>query len=201
MSNTALLIVDVQNDFCLGGALAIPKGDEVVAPLNAIITHAEKNGWLIVASRDWHPPYTKHFKAWPPHGIQYSWGAEFHPDLKLCHYIFSKGTKPDEDGYSAFDGMFTIFDCNVNPIITPFSLLEFMPSDEYAELYIGGLATDYCVKMPALDAIRHGFKTTILIDACRAVNVNPNDEDEAISEMQKAGVIISTTHEVLKINP
>lgn len=191
----ALLVVDVQNDFCPGGSLAVSKGDEVVKPLNKIMAYAKKNGWLVAASRDWHPKITKHFAKygglWPVHCVQNTRGANFHPKLerryldKLC--IISKGFRPDEDAYSAFDGE--------NPLGV--TLEKFLKNNGIKELCVGGLATDYCVKASALDAAKKGFKVYLLLDACRAVNLKKGDEEKAIREMKKAGVIITTTKEVM----
>lgn len=187
-----LLIVDVQNDFCPGGALAVPRGDEVVEPLNKMIDYAEKNGWLVVASRDWHPPVTKHFKIyggiWPVHCVLNTEGARFHPRLKLSNaVVVSKAMKPDEDGYSAFDGRTD----------SGWKLTAFLGVYGGSEIYVGGLATDYCVKASALDAVKNGFKTYLLTDACRAVNLNPDDGQKAIDEMVAAGVVLISTDEVV----
>lgn len=192
MAKKALLVVDVQNDFCPGGALAVKDGDKVVGPLNTMIRYARKNGWILAASRDWHPKETSHFDTWPAHCVQGSDGARFHKDLQRQGlYTFSKGTKPNEDGYSAFDGTLTAREDGT-------TLLEFLRFFRVTDLFVGGLATDYCVKATVLDAIRHGFKVTVLIDACRAVNRNPEDEQNAIAEMIAAGAITITTQETLK---
>ncbi|MEK9186612.1 MAG: nicotinamidase [Patescibacteria group bacterium] len=195
----ALLIVDVQKDFCPGGSLAVPNGDEVVKPLNNLAVHALLYGWSLFASRDWHPLVTKHFSnyggIWPIHCVQNTRGAEFHYGLYMnaagTFYkteIVSKGVQPDEDGYSAFDG-------NCDQLEKP--LLEVLNLQGITEIYIGGLATDYCVRASALDAVKYGFKTYLLLDACRAVNLKPGDGEKAVEEMKKAGVIITTTGEVM----
>lgn len=193
----ALLIVDVQNDFCPGGALPVTDGDKVVEPINKMIEYAHKNGWLVVASRDWHPRVTSHFKdyggRWPVHCVQNTKGAEFHPDLKYTDIIISKGFLKDEDAYSGFDGFLTLRD----ETISRESMQEFLKRIFITEVYICGLATDYCVKATALDAIKHGFKTTVVLDACRAVNINPEDGDKAVEEMDKAGAFVALTQEVL----
>jgi len=192
MRKRALILVDVQNDFCPGGSLAVPNGDEVVWPLNEMIAYALKNDWLIIASRDWHPAVTKHFKdyggIWPIHCVQNTHGAEFHRNLLISSdTIISKATQADEDGYSAFEGKTK----------DGKNLADFLEEYKVDEIYIGGLATDYCVKASALDAVKNGFKTKLLLDACRAVNINPDDGDKAIEEMRKASVVISTTKEVI----
>lgn len=176
----ALIVVDVQNDFCPGGALAVPGGDGVVAPLNRLIKEFLEHGEPVFKSRDWHPAKTKHFAAyggtWPVHCVQDSWGAEFHPDLFADIHIrvVSKGLG-DEDCYSAFDG-------------TDLALqLERLGVDE---VLVGGLATDYCVKNTVLDALRQGFKVKVLKDAMRPVELEPGDGERAIEEMRRAGAEI-----------
>jgi nicotinamidase/pyrazinamidase len=176
----ALIVVDVQNDFCPGGSLAVPHGDEVIQPLNELIEEFLRNGEPVFKSRDWHPPQTKHFAAyggtWPIHCVQGTKGAEFHPDLidNVHMRVISKGLG-DEDCYSAFDG-------------TDLALqLERLG---VKEVWIGGLATDYCVKNTVLDALREGFDVKALAAAMRPVNVNPGDGDRAIEEMNRAGAEI-----------
>lgn len=187
-----LLIVDVQNDFCPGGNLPVPNGDEVVESINTILPFAVDNNWLTVASKDWHPEETAHFKTWPIHCVRHTSGAELHPNLKrlFIDFIVLKGTKSDEDGYSPFNGY----------VFTKESLNEVFESYDIEEVYICGLATDYCVKAAALDSRERGYKTYLLLDACRAVNLNPDDEEKAIQEMKDEGVIITTTDKVMKRN-
>lgn len=183
-----LLVVDVQNDFCPGGALAVPEGDRVVPVLNEYMARFAAAGLPVYASRDWHPPRTRHFKefggAWPPHCIQNTPGAEFHPELRLPAnaVIITKGSDPEEDAYSAFQAK--------TPDGQPF--LERLRADGVTHLYIGGLATDYCVRASALDARRHGLAVTLLVDAIRGVDVNPGDSERAIEEMREAGVELGT---------
>lgn len=199
MKKKVLLIVDVQNDFCPGGALPVPNGDEVIEPINEMSRFANKRDgdeWRIFASKDWHPKKTAHFKTWPVHCIKCTFGAELHQNLERLYinFIIFKGTEPDEDGYSPFDG-----DILTNTYAYQ-SLDKVLKSYATEEIYICGLATDYCVKAAALDARKRGYKTYLLLDACRAVNLNPGDEEKAIQEMKDAGVIITTTEEVLKEN-
>src|ERR1044072_3059408 len=166
----ALIIVDVQNDFCPGGALAVPEGDEVVAPLNRLIREFLERGDLVVKSRDWHPRKTKHFAefggTWPVHCVQGTHGAEFHRDLLDDPRIkvVSKGMG-DENSYSAFDGT---------------DLAEVLRQQGVEEVWVGGLATDYCVKNTVLDAAREGFHVKAVVDAMRPVEVNPGDGALAI---------------------
>ena len=195
LSKSALLVVDVQNDFCPGGALAVPNGDQVIAPLNIMISLFKRHDGLILFSRDWHPRNTKHFAEfggkWPAHCIQGTWGAELNSKLNTTHLPTAidiiKGTSQEDDGYSPFEGIM---------MLGSFSTGQLLRSQEITELFIGGLATDYCVKAACLDAIRFGFKTCLLLDACRAVNINPDDGDRAIEEMRQSGVVIATTKEV-----
>lgn len=176
----ALVVVDVQNDFCPGGALAVPDGHAVVAPLNALIVEFLMRGELVVKSRDWHPPTTSHFKdfggIWPVHCVQETVGAEFHPEL---HHdprivVVSKGMG-DEDSYSAFDGT---------------ELESMLRAPGIEEIWVGGLATDYCVRNTVLDALAVGFRVRAIGDAMRGVNVTPGDDERAIAEMRERGAEI-----------
>ncbi len=176
----ALVVVDVQNDFCPGGALPVPDGDEVIPPLNRLIEDFLGKGEPVFKSRDWHPAKTRHFAAyggtWPIHCIQGTKGAQFHPDLidDIHIRIISKGLG-DEDSYSAFDG-------------TDLALqLERL---NVKEVWVGGLATDYCVKNTVLDALKYGLRVKVLQDAVRAVDLEPGDGVRAIEEMRKAGAEI-----------
>ncbi|OGN01136.1 MAG: hypothetical protein A3B91_02745 [Candidatus Yanofskybacteria bacterium RIFCSPHIGHO2_02_FULL_41_29] len=194
----SLLVVDVQNDFCPGGTLAVTNGNKVVEPLNRMITFFSKNTWQVILSRDWHPRETKHFKEfggiWPVHCVQNTPGADFHPKLLISPktYIISKGYSNTDDGYSPFEGVWLrIKDW-------PISLEALLWRT--SELYIGGLATDYCIKAACLDARKIGYTVYLLTDACRAVNLKPTDEADALKEMRQAGVIFTTTDEVLNQN-
>jgi nicotinamidase-related amidase len=186
--DSALIIVDVQKDFCIGGALAVPHGDDVVAILNEYIKGFEKVGALIYATRDWHPLNHISFKSqggpWPEHCIQNTEGSEFHKDLKLSEttVIVSKGTNPSRESYSGFDGT---------------DLGDELKSKGVRKVFVGGLATDYCVKETVLDAIKLGFTTVLAVDAIRGVNVKPGDSDRAIKEMVKRGVKKVTLDDVV----
>lgn len=185
MSNTkqALIVVDVQNDFCPGGTLAVPHGDEVVAPLNQLIDKFLDRGDPVYKSRDWHPRTTKHFAAyggtWPVHCVQNTRGAQFHPALRDDPRItvISKG-QGDADGYSAFDET---------------ELGAELKKAGIQELIVGGLATDYCVKNTVLDALGRGFKVKAVENAMRPVELQPGDGERAIEEMRAAGAEIVTT--------
>ena len=179
----ALVIVDVQNDFCPGGALAVSGGDAVVPVLNRYAECFVAAGAPVFASRDWHPAETSHFKAyggvWPPHCVQDTPGAEFHPQLVLPSgtAIVSKGMDPREDAYSCFqaetaDGM-------------PFAAA--LGELGVSRLFIGGLATDYCVKSTVVDGVQAGFEMIVLADAVAAVDLTPGDGAKALDEMRAAG--------------
>lgn len=176
----ALIVVDVQNDFCPGGTLAVPHGDEVVEPLNQLIDEFLERGAPVYKSRDWHPPETKHFAAyggtWPVHCVQNTEGAEFHPALHDDPRIgvISKGLG-DKDCYSAFDET---------------GLAAQLQQQNVEEVVVGGLATDYCVKNTVIDALKNGFKVKALKNAMRAVELQPGDGERAIEEMRAAGAEI-----------
>ena len=176
----ALIVVDVQNDFCPGGALAVAHGDEVVAPLNRLMEEFLARGEPVFKSRDWHAPTTKHFAAyggtWPVHCVQETKGAEFHPDLldDIHIRVVSKGLG-DEDCYSAFDET---------------DLALQLQRLGVEEVWVGGLATDYCVKSTVLNALKQGFKVKAIKDAMRAVDLQTGDGEHAIEEMREAGAEI-----------
>ena len=151
----ALLIVDVQNDFCPGGALGVKEGDKVVPVINSLIDKFD----FVISSQDWHPEDSIHFEKWPPHCIANTYGADFHPDLKTekIGLKLQKGT---------------------------------------ANLYVCGLATDYCVKASALDAINHGIHTFVITDAIKSVNVYPGDDKKALDEMYRNGCTLVESGEL-----
>jgi nicotinamidase/pyrazinamidase len=170
----------VQNDFCPGGTLPVAEGDQVVAPLNKLIAEFLERGEPVFKSRDWHPAKTKHFAneggTWPVHCVQNTKGAEFHSELidDMHIRIVSKGLG-DTDCYSAFDE-------------TDLALQLRRLGVE--EVWVGGLATDYCVKSTVLDALKEGFRVKALENAMRAVEVHPGDGARAIAEMRAAGAEI-----------
>jgi len=179
----ALLIVDVQNDFCPGGALPVAEGDVIIPKLNAYIQLFQASGAPIIASRDWHPAETTHFNThggpWPPHCIQGTPGAAFHPELNLPKDtpVVSKGMGADEDAYSAFQAR------DEQGVL----LGEWLRAQGIDQLYVAGLALDYCVKASALDALKEGLETTVLLDATRAVNVHVHDAELAIEGLVRQG--------------
>lgn len=195
MTKSALLVVDAQNDFFPGGALAVPNGNEIIRPLNSMIEFAvTRDGWHVYGSRDWHPADHCSFKEfggqWPSHCVQNTHGAELHSDLIIKPaLLISKGYSRDEEAYSLFAGAYIRH--NDWPISAPTLLRPFR------ELYVAGLATDYCVKATCLDGVKLGFRVYLLTDACRAVNLKPTDEADALQEMWQAGVIFTTTDEII----
>jgi nicotinamidase/pyrazinamidase len=176
-----LLVVDVQNDFCPGGALAVAHGDDVVPVINKLMDKFT----AVVASKDWHPSSSAHFDRWPPHCVQNTKGAEFHPGLQSekIQQVFLKGTRDKDDGYSAFEATNLVMD-------------EYLKSKGISELYVTGLATDYCVKASAIDAAKKGFKTYVVTDAVSAVNVQPDDGQKALELMKSAGVTLVDSSQV-----
>jgi nicotinamidase/pyrazinamidase len=202
----ALLLIDIQNDFCPGGALAVPEGDLVVAPANRLASSVD----LVVATQDWHPADHGSFAAnhpgrepgeivklngidqilWPVHCVQDTKGAEFHPDLDTSRFaaVFHKGMDPAVDSYSGF------FD---NDHRTATGLGDFLKDKGVRDLAICGLATDYCVKFTVLDALALGFKVTLVTDTCRGVNLSPGDSTQAFVDMKQAGARLLTSEELL----
>ncbi len=179
----ALLIVDLQNDFCPKGALGVSGGDTIVPVVNKYIEEFSKLSLPVFATRDWHPKETKHFKEfggkWPAHCIQNTPGSEFHPDLKLPKdaILLYKGMDSGQDDYSSFSAR--------NDKGTTLGVL--LRELKIEELYIAGLATDYCVKYTGLDALGAGLKVRILVDAVRGVNLKTDDSREALRLLADSG--------------
>ena len=190
----ALLVVDVQNDFCAGGALAVPEGQRVVEPINRLLTACAASGVPIFASRDWHPAESRHFAshggAWPVHCVADTLGAAFHSDLRLptAAIVVSKGQAPDTDGYSAFEGT----------LPNGTRLGEALEADGVRDLVVCGLATDYCVRASVLDALRHGLRVEVVSDAIAAVK--PAAGEAAADERRAAGAKLVTADEALAIS-
>jgi nicotinamidase/pyrazinamidase len=191
----ALLIVDFQNDFCPGGALAVPGGDRIARPIDEIIDRFD----FVVASRDWHPENHGSFAGvevdlskwrgtdppsiWPVHCVQGTNGAELHPSLDRAKVdvVLDKGQDPNSQGYSAFQDT---------------RLGDLLRAHNVDRLYVAGLATDYCVKNSVLDARREGFDVTVVEDAIRGVEVEPGDSERAIEEMRGAGAELESADEI-----
>jgi nicotinamidase/pyrazinamidase len=179
----ALLVVDVQKDFCPGGVLAAPHGDKIIPVINELMESFD----LVIASRDWHPEGSVHFKRWPVHCVKDSKGADYHPKLntsKIRLELF-KGTSDQDDGYSAFEAT------NVN-------LADFLREQKVDELFITGIATEYCVKASAMDALKEGFNPVVIKDATSGINTLPGDEGKAFMDMQKSGIKVWTAQEVFQ---
>lgn len=182
--------VDIQNDFCPGGTLAVPGGDQVVSPFNEVAASVRVSGGKVVFTRDWHPATTSHFDAWPAHCIAGTDGAAFHPDLYIAPQdtILSKGTFVDEDAYSGFQGRSA--DGETLEAIVRAELVK----SERVFMLIGGLATDYCVKATVLDALELSKKIgqdklgIIALEHCmKPVNISPTDGKDALHTMRQAG--------------
>ena len=206
MTKTALVLVDIQNDFIPGGALPAGDGQEVVPLANRLQPHFD----VVVATQDWHPQDHGSFASnhpgrkpgelielsgleqvlWPDHCVQGSRGAEFHPDLETERLdgVIRKGEDPSIDSYSGF------FD---NGHLKATGLEDFLRKRDVGRVYVCGLATDYCVKYTALDAVQLGFETSVITDACRGVELNPGDIQKALEEMQAAGVTLVESQDVL----
>jgi nicotinamidase/pyrazinamidase len=194
MSTVANLIVDVQNDFCPGGALPVKDADRIIPVANRLIRLAWKTGTKNIYSRDWHPERTTHFNTddgpWPPHCVMDTKGADFHPELIVptpgtwgrhdddySGYVVSKGMDPGEDGYSAFVARFD----------DGLTLHAHLQSLGVRGLFVLGLATDYCVLSSVLDALSLGYRVIVCVDACAAVNLKPDDGEYAFQQMRQAG--------------
>jgi nicotinamidase/pyrazinamidase len=202
----ALIIVDLQNDFLPGGSLAVENGDVVIPVINHLVSHPFD---LIVATKDWHPANHISFAKshsgkkvgdhiqvggidqilWPVHCVQYTEGAHFAPSLntKAIQKEFYKGTNPQVDSYSAF------FD---NKHLLSTGLGEFLKEQHVDTVYLAGLTTEYCVKFSALDALKLGFKTIVVVDACSGVNLKPDDSTQALEAIQKAGAKLILTRDI-----
>lgn len=188
----ALVVVDLQNDFCPEGALAVKDGDAIVPVVNRYLERFARAGAPVFLTRDWHPAVTTHFQAyggiWPPHCVQGTRGAEFHPGLTppARAEVVSKGMDPTRDSYSAFQAE----DESGRP------LPDVLAARGIRRLYVGGLATDYCVRASALDALNGGFEVVLLTDAIGAVDLEPGDGARAIGEMRDAGAKFATMNDL-----
>ncbi|MFW5737671.1 MAG: bifunctional nicotinamidase/pyrazinamidase [Spirochaetota bacterium] len=206
MSHTALIVVDVQNDFCPGGALAVSEGDQIVPVINKIAPLFD----VVVATRDWHPSDHVSFASahdghevgeaievngmeqvlWPDHCVQASKGAGFHPDLDTApiNLILHKGTRTELDSYSGF---------LETDRTTSTGLEAYLKGLDVSEVTVCGLATDYCVFFTAMDAVDAGFKTRLVTDAVRGIDQPEGNVERTIGEMKDAGVTLVTSAELL----
>ena len=209
----ALILVDLQNDFKPGGALAVSDGDHVVAVANRLMPHFD----MVFATQDWHPADHRSFASqhdgknvgdviqlhgveqvlWPDHCIQGTPGADLHADLQTehIHHIVHKGTNPQYDSYSGFfDNTYWCSDRDLeqtDKTQQDTGLAELLRQNDVTEVAVMGLATDYCVKFTALDAVRLGLTATLISDGCRGVDLSPGDIERAVADMQAAGVQIT----------
>jgi len=180
LANDALVVIDVQNDFLPGGSLAVARGDEVIPVLNRYLAAFERDHLPIFATRDWHPPNHCSFQAqggpWPTHCVKQTHGAEFPAALRLpsSTVVVSKVTSPTQEAYSGFEGT---------------DLETRLRAAGVNCLYVGGLATDYCVLHTVRDGLQRGFRIMLLRDAIRAVNVHPEDGTKAEKEMIRLGAV------------
>ncbi len=189
--HTALIVVDVQNDFAdPAGGLSVAGGDAIVPTVNAEIASASAAGAFVAYTQDWHPPSTPHFAKdggiWPVHCVAGTWGAELHPDLLEVEGGRVRKGVNGEDGYSGF----TMRDAQTGETI-PTELEDLLRARDIERVVVCGLATDYCVKATAIDAATLGFETSLLPDAVRAVDLNAGDGDRAIAAMRDAGVAVA----------
>ena len=184
----ALIVVDVQRDFCPGGALPVRDGDKIVRPLNRVTEAFEKEDLPIVLTRDWHPrnhiSFKSHGGKWPPHCVKNTAGAEFHPELYIPRgaVVISKATEPRKEAYSGFQGT---------------NLASILRAKDVKEVLIGGLATDYCVLNTALDAVENGYRATVISDCVKGVNVKRTDSATAYRRMSSRGVKTITSSRLL----
>jgi nicotinamidase/pyrazinamidase len=185
LQDSALILIDIQNDFCLNGALAVIEGDVIVPIVNRLMSRFP----LVISTQDWHPANHISFKAqggpWPPHCVQGTTGAELHPDLKTdtIALYFRKASTPDKDDYSEFAGKDE----------RGRSLDEVLKGYGVKKIYVVGLATDYCVLETVLDGLKYGYEVYAVTDAMRAVNVNPDDGEKALYKMVSSGAHLVTS--------
>ncbi|WP_319371393.1 bifunctional nicotinamidase/pyrazinamidase [uncultured Ilyobacter sp.] len=203
--NKALLIVDLQNDFCEGGSLEVKNSSNIIPVINNLIDKFRQGASPVIATKDWHPFDHRSFASvsggkigelgslngipqiwWPDHCVQGTEGAELHPDLKPVDEIIHKGTDPEVDSYSGF------FSASGQPT----GLETLLKKQEIGTLYVVGLATDYCVKFTVLDALSLGYKVFVIEDGCQGVNLNPRDSELALDDMKKGGAVILSSSEL-----
>ena len=176
-----LLIVDVQNDFIKGGTLAVEDAEEVVPVINRVMDKFD----LVLATQDWHPDKSVHFKKWPSHCVAGTYGAELHPDLhkEKIDQVFLKGTGNKDDGYSAFEA-------------TNVELNSYLKDKGVSELYVCGVALEYCVKSSALDALKEGFKVFLIKDAIATFSREEEKIAQEYGELEKAGAVVISSHQI-----
>jgi nicotinamidase/pyrazinamidase len=177
----ALLIIDVQNDFLPGGSLAVENAERVIPIINQLMDKFD----LVLASKDWHPHQSVHFEKWPVHCVADSRGAEFYPDLEAdkIDQIFYKGTGDKDDGYSAFEA-------------TNIELIEFLKEKSITDLYISGIALEFCVKSSALDALKEEFEVFLVQDAIATISTKPEEIEQHYLELKNAGARFRLSSEI-----
>lgn len=186
-SKKALVIVDLQNDFCPGGTIPVKDGNQIIRPINDLIAAFEDEDMPVVFTRDWHPRDHSSFQVrggpWPPHCVQGTCGAELHPDLMVPHksIIIIKGSERDRDAYSGFQGT---------------DLVNLLRELGVKQLFVAGLATEYCVKETTLDALRNGFETSVIGDCISGVK--PATSSKAVRLMQERGARVTSSSEILE---
>jgi nicotinamidase/pyrazinamidase len=191
--SSVLILVDIQNDFCPGGSLAVKGGDEIVPVVNRLIQAFP----TVVSTQDWHPAHHISFQErggpWPPHCVQGTRGAQLHRGIETARITnyFKKASDPDRDAYSEFEG----FDAEGRPLDT------YLHNRGIRRIYLVGLATDYCVRATAIDGLRSGYETYVVTDAVRAVNVDQNDGNKALTEMAGLGAKLIQSSEILDAKP
>jgi nicotinamidase/pyrazinamidase len=187
LAKAALLVVDVQNDFCPGGALAVPEGDSIVPKLNTVISAFEKAGLPVFFTRDWHPANHCSFReqggVWPRHCVQGTKGAEIHGGLKQppASVVISKGDRPDREAYSGFQGT---------------DLAERLRRLGVDQVFVGGLTTEYCVRTTTEDALREGLAVRVVLACVKGLEIHRGDSAAAIAEMKKAGASFTEASKV-----
>jgi nicotinamidase/pyrazinamidase len=186
--SSALLIIDFQNDFTPGGALAVEGGDQIAEPIKRLVPEFDH----VFATRDWHPPDHASFETqggpWPVHCVQGTHGAELHPAMRdiPVEAVVDVGAEREDEGYSGFEKS---------------KLENLLRGQDVDRVAVVGLATDYCVRASTIDASKLGFDTTVITDAIRAVEVNPGDGERALEEMKEAGAKVATADQVLAAQP
>ena len=185
--SAALLVTDIQNDFCPGGALGVPGCDAIIPLVNEYVRLFARRGATVIATRDWHPPAHMSFAAqggpWPVHCVQGSRGAQFHPGLSLLSgaLIISKASDPNKEAYSSFEGT---------------RLAERLRDLGITTVFVAGIATDYCVRNTVLDARRLGFQVVVLEDAITGIDASPGDCEKAVRDMREAGAVFTRAAEL-----
>ncbi|MCL8206639.1 MAG: nicotinamidase [Actinomycetia bacterium] len=191
LDDAALIVVDLQNDFCPGGSLAVPDGDAVIPRVNRWVEAFSAQGRPIAYTQDWHPADHVSFRQrggpWPPHCVQGTSGAALHPALLVRGTLFRKAFEPDRDAYSGFEGVRTDPDGR----LTDETLARWLHRLGVRRLLVVGLATDYCVRATALDGLRGGFAVEVDPAACRPVDVTPGDGERALAELRRAGAVLT----------